>query len=82
MASATVRINQETLRVLHDLAEQLDESMPKILARAVEAYRRQHILARTNAAYQKLQSVPDAWQEEQEERRKWDGTLTDGLNEE
>ena len=81
MANATVRINQETLRVLRDLAEQLDESMPKILAKAVEVYRRHHILARTNAAYQTLQSVPGAWQEEQEERRKWDVTLADGLDE-
>ena len=32
MASATVRVSQETLQVLRELAEQLGESMPKILA--------------------------------------------------
>ena len=55
--------------------------MQKIVARAVEAYRRQHILEKANTAYAALRSNPEAWQQVQEERLEWDGTLADGLDE-
>ncbi len=81
MASSTVRINQETLKVLRELAEQLGEPMPRILARAVEGYRRQKVLEQTNLVYAALRSDPGAWQQEQKERETWDIALADGLGE-
>ena len=81
MPSTTVRISHETLQVLRELAQQLGEPMPKILTRAVEAYRRQQVLERTNIAYAALRADPVEWQRQEEERRLWDVTLGDDLNE-
>ena len=53
----------------------------RVLARSVEALRRQHILEETNAAFAALRSDPQAWEEEQEERRAWDTTFADNLDE-
>ena len=81
MDSTTVRASKETREALRELAEQVGEPMQQVLAKAVEAYRRHCILERTNVAYAALRSDPDAWQSEQEERRKWDTTVADDLGE-
>ena len=54
--------------------------MQKVLAQAVETHRRQLILEKSNAVYAALRANPEAWQEEQEERRGWDNTLADDLD--
>ena len=82
MASTTVRISQETRQVLRELAEQMGEPLHKVLARAVEAYRRQYILEMSNAAYAALRANQEAWREEQAEREEWEATLADGLEDE
>ena len=82
MASTTVRISKETRVALRELAEQVGEPMHKVVAKAVEAYRRQRILEQANAVYAALRADPQAWRDEQEERREWDGTLADGLEDE
>lgn len=46
MPSTTVRVSQETRQALRELAEQTGEPIHKVLAKAVEAYRRQHIWRR------------------------------------
>ena len=79
MAETTVRVTKETREALLELSEQAGESMQEVLARAVEAYRRQRMLEETNAAYAALRSNPEAWREEQEERQAWEATLGDGL---
>ncbi len=81
MASRTVRIDPETLEVLRQLAEELGESMPKVLSKAVEVYRRQQVLGRANTGYANLRSDPLEWQEERAERRAWEVSLADGLDE-
>ena len=81
MANRTVRINPETLEVLRELAEQMGESMPKVLSKAVEVYRRQQVLERANTAYVNLRSAPLEWQAEQAERIAWEASLADGLDE-
>ena len=47
-----------------------------------EMKRRERIIAQTNAAYAKLRADPEAWAEELAERKLWDNTLADGLEEE
>ena len=79
MASTTVRVSQETRQALRELAEQTGDPIHKVLAKAVEAYRRQYILEEANAAYAALRADPEAWREEQEERQAWDVTMADGL---
>ncbi|MCU0292792.1 MAG: hypothetical protein MUF10_12520 [Thermoanaerobaculaceae bacterium] len=79
--SVTIRIAEHTHRVLSDLARQEGRSLQATVEQAVEAYRRQRLLAEANAAYARLRSKPAGWREEVEEREGWDVTLLDGLEE-
>jgi hypothetical protein len=75
----TVRIKPETRIVLRELARQANAPMQEILARAVEAYRRQQFLEEANAAYAALRADSEAWRAEQEERATWEATLAGRL---
>ncbi len=79
MESTTVRIRKDTRDLLRELSAQSGAPMQEVLAKALEAYRRQRILVETNRAYAALRKDPKAWKELQEERREWDSTLLDGL---
>ena len=79
MGQATVRIAQSTRGVLRELADQEDESMQGVLAKAVEAYRRSQFIARVNAGYSELKKDRQAWAGHQKERARLDQTLGDGL---
>ena len=79
MATTTVRVDDQTHATLRELSCDMRESMQAILAKAVEAYRRQQFLIAANADYARLRADPEAWAEELEERRLWDNTLMDGL---
>lgn len=78
----TVRVTDQTHAVIRAIAEDTGEPMQDIIAKAVEMYRRQRILERTNAAYAALRSDPDRWQEECDEREIWDITAADGIEDE
>jgi len=78
MAGTTVRLTDATRAVLRELARESEESMQEVLAKAVEAYRRQRLLEQTNKAYGALRRDADAWEMLQEERAAWDVTLADG----
>ena len=82
MAGTTVRMTEETRDKLRQLARESNESMQEILAKAVEAYRRNWVLQQSNAAYARLREDPAAWAAELEERRTLEGTLADGLDQE
>jgi hypothetical protein len=56
--------------------------MQALLEKAVEAYRRQRFLEETNRALEALRASPQAWKTEQAERKAWDSSLADGLQEE
>jgi hypothetical protein len=79
MASETVRIKPETHAKLKELAELEGEPIPEILDKAIEAYRRQKFLEEVNRSFAKLRGDEKAWAQEQAERREWDATLADGL---
>ena len=81
MTTATVRINQQALQTLRELAGQRGISMSSLLEEVIENQRRADLLAEANAAYSALQADPQARQELQEERDAWDATLRDGLGE-
>ncbi len=74
-----VRVDESTHRILRELAQQEQKTMPEILARAVESYRRRRFLEEANAAYSILRNDAEAWREELEERDSWSATLADGL---
>ncbi len=79
MASCTVRIDSSTYKVLQNLSAQTGRKTQEILSEAVELYRRQLFLKKTNDAFAKLKTDSQAWKEEKEERAVWDTALLDGL---
>ena len=79
VSTTTIRVSVKTHNTLRDLARTIGAPMQEILEQAVEQYRRQRLLAATNAAYAALRADPEAWQALKEERAAWDVTLADGL---
>jgi hypothetical protein len=82
MSNSTVCISEGSHQLLKNLAEQTGQTMTEVLAKALDAYRRQVFFEQTNAGYAEIQSDPKAWADHQAERRDWDATLQDGLDEE
>ena len=80
MASAMVRISDHTREALREIAYAEEASMQSVLEKAVEQYRRRRLFEQLDASYAKLQEDPEAWQSLQDERRVWDATLGDGLD--
>ncbi len=80
MSTATVRIHREAHRDLKELARQTGETMPVVLGKAIEAYRRQRFLRGLAADFEALRSDPVAWEEEIREREAWDAALSDDLH--
>jgi hypothetical protein len=53
--------------------------MTEVLEKAIESYRRQCFLAGLNADFEALRDDGAGWQEELAERKDWDASLSDGL---
>lgn len=81
MPTTTVRIREDTRQVLHALAREKGTSIAALLAEAAEMMRRQHLLEKSNAAYASLRDAGAAWEALQRERRVWEATLLDGMEE-
>jgi hypothetical protein len=82
MASANVRISISARETLRRLAHTERQSMQSILDRAIEAYRRERFLRDANADFAALKKNRKAWREELAERKLWERTLGDGLDDE
>lgn len=80
MATSMVRISEESKQRLRLIAKQTGESMPSVLDKAIEIYRRKRFLESVNEAYASLKSDQKAWASLQDERARWDPTLMDGLD--
>jgi hypothetical protein len=79
MAGTTVKIDAETYARLKETVAETGKPMIEVLAKAVEAYRRQRFLEGLNADFAALRSDRRAWAEEQAERAAWDATMADDL---
>ena len=79
MAGTTIRIREETRAGLRELEQLTGEGPQELVARAVEAYRREVIMAQTNAMYAQLRAEGSDFFDE---LREWEVTLMDGLEEE
>jgi hypothetical protein len=77
--AANVRIQPETYDKLRQLAHEAGATMPQVLAEAIDELYRRRFLDECNRAYARLKADPKAWRDEQAERRAWDVTLNDGL---
>ncbi len=80
--TATVRVSLKVRNILKDLSRETGEPMASILDEAVENYRRQLILEKANQAYKKLKENQEMWKEEVEERKMWDSTNMDDIEDE
>jgi hypothetical protein len=76
---ATIRVTEETWLALRELAHTRGESIQEVVAKAVEAYRRQQLLETINAAYATIQEHLEEWQRLQNEYADWDTALLGGL---
>lgn len=77
---STIRISAASHQLLKEVAQIENSSMQLILEKAIERYRRELILHKTNQAYAALREDKDAWNEELRERDAWDQTLDDDLH--
>jgi hypothetical protein len=79
MAGVTVKINAETYAKLKDAVAETGEPMIVVLAKAVDAFRRQVFLEGVNADFAAWRKDRRAWGEEEAERAAWDATVGDDL---
>jgi predicted transcriptional regulator len=77
--ATNVRIQPETHAKLRQLAQEAGVSMPEVLEEAIDDLYRKRFLEECNRAYARLKADPKAWQEELAERKAWEATLADGL---
>ena len=79
MPSTSIRIDEQALAVLRELARRQRQPVQTVLKQAIDSYRREKFLEEANAAFAALRSNPEAWNEEQQERELWNQTVGDGL---
>lgn len=77
--AVTVRLREETHAALREMSTDCGVPITQLIAEMTEQRRRQEILRQGNEAYARLREDPKAWAEELEERRLFEGTLMDGL---
>lgn len=82
MPSTSIRIDEQVRAVLRELAHKQRQPVQTVLRQAIDSYRREKFLEEANAAFAALQSSPEAWNEEKQERDLWDRTAGDGLERE
>ena len=81
MSSVTVRVSTRSRETLRRLARQSGASLQAVLEGAIEEYETRQFLEAANRSYAALRKKPKAWEQELRERRAWDATLSDGLEE-
>ena len=75
-----VRIRPESHAMLRQLAQDAGATMTDVLTVAIEVPYRRRFLEKCNTAYSRLKSDPNAWKKVLAERRAWEATLGDGLD--
>ena len=77
---AQLRLSKETHEKLRELARREGISMQGVLEKALDEYQKNQFFNSLDASFAALKSDPQAWAEEQQERRMWESTLMDGLD--
>ncbi|MBX9947534.1 MAG: hypothetical protein K2Y39_00090 [Candidatus Obscuribacterales bacterium] len=70
-SGALVRINPADKTLLQELANSEGESMPRILHKAIELYRREKFLKQVNEGYERLNSDQNSLGNDFRERKAW-----------
>jgi len=79
MATTSLRLDSGLRDALKGVATRTGQSMAQVIYHGLELYETELFFAEADAAYARLQADPEAWAEELEERRLWDNTLMDDL---
>ena len=79
MMPVNVKISASTLGKLKELMRMSNRSQPAILDEAVDALYRRTQLESLNRDYARLRRNPKAWAQTLKERRLWDQTNLDGI---
>ena len=82
MPMTTVRINRKTQERLKEVSDLAGEKMVDVLEKAIDVYWREQFLQGVAEDFAKLRKNKKAWDQELAERKQWDQTLSDGLEEE
>lgn len=82
MAGTKARISSTSHETLRRLAREEKQPMQAILDNAVERYRRARFLNGANADFAALRNSSGAWKEVLVERRLWETTAADELEDE
>jgi predicted transcriptional regulator len=83
MSSAgTVRISDSARRALRELAQREAVPMQTVLDRAIEDYRRKRFLDAVNKTFADLRGDTTTWADETHERREWDASIGDAIDNE
>ncbi len=80
--TTTIRINKEVYKELKEIADFENETMQKTLEKALDEYKTKKFFCRLNESVTRYKTSRDDWEEEIEERKLWDNTLVDGLEDE
>jgi hypothetical protein len=81
MPELKISINEKTYGALLTMVENSGETIPTVLDRAIENYRRSLFLKQANSAFASLRQNEALWEEELAERQLWEQTLNDGIEE-
>jgi hypothetical protein len=82
MSSVNVRISASSYRILKTLSQEKGRSMQSVIDQAIEDLRRRKLLEETDLAFSRLRADKEAWKDEAGERKIWENTLFDGVEEE
>jgi hypothetical protein len=80
MATSSIDVTDSTRDLLHAISQQTGKTIPEILDKAVEEYRRKIFFEGLDQDYAALKADPEAWAQELEERKLFENTLMDGLD--
>lgn len=78
--SKLIRISDPSAQKLESLSELTGQSKQKLLDQAITLFAHEQILKKANEQYTLIKNDPQAWKELEDERKEWDITLADGLN--
>jgi hypothetical protein len=80
--TTTVEIGTEDYQRLLELSKTAGETVQAVLSKAIDEYHRQLFLTQLSQDFAELRKNPELWEEELAERRAWDVTLLDGIEDE
>jgi hypothetical protein len=77
--TTTIRVRKDIYDAIKSLAQQRNEKIQDVIEKAVKEYKKKKFFEELNMGYASLQAVSQDWAVETAERKEWEVTLRDGL---